>query len=118
MLVILAVGPVAAPLEAGFRKKFVGEVVVINLVREVRIAVQIRFASRRFNDTFTVYDLGVRIVERVDINSEAEAVLGYARGMRDETEVETGRIVVTHRGFVVRIVFVYEMVFSIGYFAS
>ena len=76
MLVILPVFPVPAPFKAMRRKQQEAQILMINLAGEIRFPIQIGFSGDRFNDSLAVQELCVRIVQRVNVNGKAEAVLG------------------------------------------
>ena len=54
MLIILPVFPVAAPLKSVLGEETIAQVLMIDLVREVRIPVEIGFPCDRLNDALAV----------------------------------------------------------------
>ena len=108
MLVVLPVFPVSAPFKPVFDEQPEAEILMVDLVREIRVPVQVRLTGDRLHDPLPVHDLRVGIVQRVDVHSQPQAVLGNAGGMGNEPKIERGRIVVFHGRFVIRVVFVHQ----------
>lgn len=91
MLVILAVFPVASPSESLRLEEAVAEVALLNHINMMLAAVQIGAGCGRLHHILAVFQpFVVRVIERVDIDGKAFAVLRNGMGMRDETEVEAG----------------------------
>ena len=109
MLVILAVFPVASPSEAFFFEKAIAKVALFNHINMMLAAVEVGAGCSGFHYFLTIpQSFVVRVIECVDINGKSFAMLRYGMGMRDETEVETGGVVGSHRSFVVCIPIVDE----------
>ena len=69
MLIVLAGGPVTAPLEAGLGEELEAKVIVGDLVREVPRAVAVRLTSSGLDKQRAVSEgLDVGVVERVDVD--------------------------------------------------
>ena len=94
VLVILAVLPVAAPLEAMLEKEPAAQVLTVDPVGEIRVPVQVGLAVGRLDGAPAVHDLRIGVVQRVDVHRQAEAVLRHPGGVGDVSEVE-GRGVVS-----------------------
>ena len=72
MLVVLARGPVATPLEAGLGEKFEAEVVVVYFVRKVPVAVAICLCRSGLDEERAIVThLVIRVVERVDVDGQS-----------------------------------------------
>ena len=90
MLVVLAGGPVTAPLETGLGEELEAEVVVGDLVGEVPRAVAVRFAGGGLDEQRTVVEgLDVGVVERVDIDGQSTGMLREVVGGSDVAVAET-----------------------------
>ena len=90
MLVVLAGGPIAAPLEAGLSEELEAEVVVGDLVGEVPRAVAVRFACCGFNEERTITEgLDIGVVERVDVHGQSTGMLREVVGGSDVAVAET-----------------------------
>ena len=75
MLVVLAGGPVATPLEACLGEKLEAEVIVGDLVGEVPRAVAVGLASGGLDEQCAVVEgLDVGVVERVDVDGQSTGV--------------------------------------------
>ena len=89
MLVILRVIPVTAPLEAGLGKEFETEVVVIDLVGEVPVTITIGFTRGGLDEERAILEnLIIRIIERIDIDSQSASVFRQVGGTSDGTIAE------------------------------
>ena len=109
MLVILAVGPIAAPFETFCLEEAVAEVTFLYLVVELLGAVEVGFASGRFCQLHAIAQLlVVGIVECVDVDGGTFAVLRNRLGVRDEAEIEGGGVVVAHRLLVISVPVIYQ----------
>ena len=109
MLVILAVFPVASPSKTFCLEEAVAEVAFFNHVNMMLAAVEIGACRGWLHHILAVFQpFVIGVIERVDVDGKAFAVLRYGMGMRDETEVETGGVVGSHRSFVVCIPIVDE----------
>ena len=75
MLIIFAGCPIAAPLEAVRREKFVAKVVRVDFVREIFRAVDVSLGGGGFQNSLAVNNFDVRIVQRVDVNGQPQPVL-------------------------------------------
>ena len=84
MLVVLARGPVAAPVEASGGEEAEAEVIVVNLVGEVPRAVAVRLAGDGLDERRAIIEgLDVGVVEGVDVDGQAAGVLGEVVGGGD-----------------------------------
>ena len=83
MLVILRIFPVSAPFKIMSFKQPEAQIFMINLVREVRFAIQIRLFGDRLYDPFTVHNLSVRVIQRVDIRRQPQTVFRDPCRMRN-----------------------------------
>ena len=109
MLVILAVFPITSPSESFRLEEAVAEVAFLDHINMMLAAVQIGTASGWLHHILAVFQsFVVGIIESVDVDGKSFAMLRYGMGMRDETEVETGGVVGSHRPFVVCIPIVDE----------
>ena len=109
VLVILAVFPVASPSKSFRLEEAVAEVALLNHINMMLAAVEVGAASGRLHHILAVFQsFVVRVIESVDVDGKSFAMLRYGMGMRDETEVETGGVVGSHRSFVVCIPIVDE----------
>lgn len=108
VLVVFAVFPAAAPFEAVLGKGDTGKILFIDLHGEVTAAVYIGGAGSWLDQEVTVYVFHVGVIERIDVDGNAHAVLGDFRGMGDEAEVEGGAVVVGHGSFIVGVVVIDE----------
>ena len=89
VLIILHCLPVASPSETVFAEKTTAEVAAIYLVFILALAVEIWLAGSGFDDSLAVAQcLGVGIVERIDVDGHAHAVLRHFAGVGYEAEVE------------------------------
>ena len=111
MLIILAFWPRATPVEAFFAEEFVGEVVQVDFVRELRrVAVEgVWFAVWRHHHLFAVVVRDVRIVQRVDVYRKSVTMPRKVSRAGYEAEVERRSVVVCHRCVVVGVVIVHEV---------
>ena len=72
MLIVFTCGPVAAPFESGLGEEAKAEVVMINLVGEIPVAVTIDFGCGGLNEECAIIALFiVRVVERVDVDGQS-----------------------------------------------
>ena len=109
VLVILAVFPVASPSESFFFEKAIAKVALFNHINMMLAAVEVGAASGWLHHILAVFQsFVVRVIESVNVDGKSFAMLRYGMGMRDETEVETGGVVGSHRSFVVCIPIVDE----------
>ena len=109
MLVILAVFPITSPSESFRLEEAVAEVAFLDHINMMLAAVQIGTASGWLHHILAVFQsFVVGIIESVDVDGKSFAMLRYGMGMRDETEVEAGGVVGSHRPFVVCIPIVDE----------
>lgn len=109
MLVILAMFPITSPSESFRLEEAVAEVALLNHINMMLAAVEVGTASGWLHYILAVFQsFVVRVIERVDVDGKSFAMLRYGMGMRDETEVETGGVVGSHRSFVVCIPIVDE----------
>jgi hypothetical protein len=76
MLIILLAGPVPAPGEAMFQEKPAAKIFTFDLIVKVFVPVQIRLCIDRLHTPLSVDSFYIRIVERINIYSQAEPVLG------------------------------------------
>ena len=91
VLVILTVFPVASPSESFRLEEAVAEVAFFNHINMMLAAVEIGACRGWLHHLLAVFQpFVVRVVERVDIDGKAFAVLRNGMGMRDEAEVEAG----------------------------
>ena len=105
MLVILAGGPVATPLEASCGEETETEVIVVDFIGEVQRAVTILSGGGRLNEASAVSAfLVVGIIEGVDINGQSAGMLGEVSAAGDGAVAEARRVVVAHLGLVISIV--------------
>ena len=74
MLIILPVFPFSAPVKTVFRKQVVAQVSLLDFVIEGSFTVQIRLSRNRFYDAFSIDNLRIRIIKRIDIYSQTQAV--------------------------------------------
>jgi hypothetical protein len=70
MLVVFSVRPGPAPFKTVFRKKLICQIVFIDFMRKVSAVVDILTCRCRFQYGFPIDFLDVRIVKRVNINSQ------------------------------------------------
>ena len=104
VLVILAVFPVASPSKSFRLEEAVAEVALLNHINMMLAAVEVGTGCSGFHYFLAVFQpFVIGVIERVDVNGKSFAMLRYGMGMRDETEVETGGVVGSHRPFVVGI---------------
>ena len=104
MLVILAMFPITSPSESFRLEEAVAEVALLNHINMMLAAVEVGTASGWLHHILAVFQpFVIGVIERVDIDGKSFAMLRYGMGMRDETEVETGGVVGSHRPFVVGI---------------
>ena len=76
MLVILAGGPVTAPVEAGLGEEAEAEVVMVYLVGEVPIAITIGLGGGGLDEERAIVAyLIIRIIERVDVDGQSAGML-------------------------------------------
>ena len=76
MLVILAGGPVTAPVEAGLGEEAEAEVVMVYLVGEVPIAIAIGLGGGGLDEERAIVAyLIIRIIERVDVDGQSAGML-------------------------------------------
>ena len=69
MLVVLAGGPVTAPVEAGLGEEAEAEVVVVYLVGEIPVTVAIGLGGGGLDEERAIVAyLIIRIIERVDVD--------------------------------------------------
>lgn len=89
VLVVLAVVPVASPVEACLGEEAVAEVVVVDLVGEVPGAVAVGGSRGGLYEEGAVFEvLVVGVVEGVDVDGESAGVLGEPRGGGDGAVAE------------------------------
>ena len=108
MLVVFAVFPAAAPFEAVLGKDNAGEVLFIDLHGEVTAAVYIGGSGGGLDGELAVYHFDIGVVERIDVDRRAHAMLGDLGRVGDEAEIEGGAVVVCRRAFIIGIVVVHE----------
>ena len=108
MLVVFAVFPAAAPFEAVLGKDDAGEVLFIDLHGEVTAAVYIGGSGGGLDGELAVYHFDIGVVERIDVDRRAHAMLGDLGRVGDEAEIEGGAVVVCRRAFIIGIVVVHE----------
>ena len=93
----------------------IAKVVLVDFVGKIFCAVKVSFGGCRLQNSFAVDNFGIGIVKRIHVHCQAETVFGNSRRVRNESEVETRRIVIAHGKFVVGVVFVDQAnLFSIG----
>ena len=101
--------PITSPSESFRLEEAVAEVAFLDHINMMLAAVQIGTASGWLHHILAVFQsFVVGIIESVDVDGKSFAMLRYGMGMRDETEVETGGVVGSHRPFVVCIPIVDE----------
>ena len=77
MLVVFHRSPRTAPGEAVLDEKLIAEVVLVDLVFEVLLAIAIRLGCGRLNDLLTILASPyIRIVKRVDVNGQPSGMVG------------------------------------------
>ena len=108
MLVVLAAVPAAAPFEAVLGEDLESEVRLVDLHGEVTAAVYIGGSGGGLDGERAVHHFDIGVIERIDVDRRAHAMLGDFRRVGDETEIEGGAVVVCHRAFIIRIVVVHE----------
>ena len=109
MLIVFDALPAATPFKSGFGEKAVAEVAGCYLVREVACSVDVgRRCGRLYVERTVGAFLDVRVVEGVDVDSEALGMLGKHFAARHDTVAETAAVVVAHLSLVVGVVVVRE----------
>ena len=105
MLVILAGGPVTAPVEAGLGEEAEAEVVMVYLVGEVPIAIAIGLGGGGLDEERAIVAyLIIRIIERVDVYGQSTGMLREIVGGSNVAVAEARRVVVAHLRLVVGII--------------
>ena len=108
MLVVFAAVPAAAPFEAVLGEDLESEVRLVDLHREVTAAVYIGGSGGGLDGERAVHHFDIGVVERIDVDRRAHAMLGDFCRVGDEAEIEGGTVVVCHRAFIIGIVVVHE----------
>ena len=102
VLVILAMLPVATPSETFLLEEPVAEVALLDHISMVLAAVEIRSCRSWLYYFLAIFQvLMIGIVKGVDVDGKSSAMLRNDLGMRDESEVEAGGVVIPHRPFIV-----------------
>ena len=96
MLVVFAAVPAAAPFEAVPGEDLESEVRLVDLHREVTAAVYIGGSGGWLDGERSVHHFDIGVIERIDVDRRAHAMLGDFRRVGDETEIEGGAVVVCH----------------------
>ena len=109
MLIVFQRRPAASPFEAVRGKETPQQVALGNLVRELLVAVDIRFARGRLYEERTVcHSFYTGVVERVDVHRHPPCMLRELLRALHLPEVEAAGVVCPHGCLVVGIVFVNE----------
>ena len=109
MLVVLARGPIATPVEAGLGEELEAEVVVVYLVGKVPVAVAICLSRGGLDEERTILaNLIIWVIQRVDVDGQSAGVLRQIGGASDIAVAEARRVVVAHLCLIISVIDIWQ----------